>query len=319
MQKNNFIEFKFICKINFNVYLFKAGEIMKNKLKGIFCLLSIFVLSSCSFVNYSDKDMDNMNLIELNQYNKDLIEDNEDVKSDYENLVDISDGKTKEEIIELFNYVNDEVVKSNVMITSESKSFFHTTSVSSGSGTIIKEDSSYYYVLTNNHVIYSLGNRTSYYIYDYLNNEYSNATVLFKNPNYDMALLRFRKGSVSLRVSKLSSSDPSIKENIIVIGQPKGQRNAITFGEVLKYEQVECSNCAKDESNINYDCVYYDAITTNGNSGGMLINYNYELVGVVTFGLNDQNGDYVYGAGSPVSKVKEFLINNDFEVGANND
>ena len=143
MEKNNFIEFKFICKINFNVYLFKAGEIMKNKLKGIFCLLSIFVLSSCSFVNYSDKDMNNMNLIELNQYNKDLIEDNEDVKSDYENLVDISDGKTKEEIIELFNYVNDEVVKSNVMNTSESKSFFHTTSVSSGSGTIIKEDSSY--------------------------------------------------------------------------------------------------------------------------------------------------------------------------------
>ena len=72
-------------------------------------------------------------------------------------------------------------------------------------------------------------------------------------------------------------------------------------------------------SNIKYDCVYYNAITTNGNSGGMIINYDYKLIGVITFGLNDEKGDYLYGAGSPVSKVKEFLNNNSFEVGDNDD
>lgn len=292
---------------------------MKHKIKSVICLLSVLVCTSCSLKDYDNVDINEMNLIQLNEYNKNLKNDKDDLEKSYNSLFDISDGKNEKEVIELFNYVNNEVVKSNVMITSESKSFFHTASVSSGSGTIIKEDDTYYYVLTNNHVIYSLGNRTSYYVYDYLNNEYKNAKVLFKDPNYDMALLRFTKGNVSLRVSELAGEDAKIKDNVIAIGQPLGQRNAITFGEVLKYEKVKCSNCKVDESNIGYDCVYYSAITSNGNSGGMLVNYNYELIGVVTFGLNDQRGDYLYGAGSPVSKVKEFLTNNNFKVGDNND
>ena len=49
------------------------------------------------------------------------------------------------------------------------------------------------------------------------------------------------------------------------------------------------------------------AITTNGNSGGMIIDYNYNLVGVVTYGMTSSDGKYMYGAGSPISKVKEFL------------
>lgn len=287
---------------------------MKFKLKSLFCVLSIFALTSCACNDYENKDLSNMNIIELNEYNEYLKEENKDLKKDYEDLLDESEAKTKSEIIELINYVNNEVIKSNVMITNEAKSFFHTTSISSGSGSIIKEDSSYYYVLTNNHVIYSLGNRSSYYIYDYLNNEYK-GNVLFNDANYDMALLRFNKGNVKLRVTPIVKEDINVKDNVVAIGQPLGQRNAITFGEVLRYDRVNCTNCALDESNINYDCVFYDAITTNGNSGGMVINYNYELVAVVTYGMNNSNGEYVYGAGSPASKVKEFFSNNNFEVG----
>lgn len=289
---------------------------MKNKILKVLSLFCVFAFCGCFNDDFIGKDINEMSLIELNFYNEELINYNQYLNGKYHQLVDISDYKTKEEIIDLINYVNDEVVKSNVMITNESKSFFHTTSVSSGSGTIIKEDSNYYYVLTNNHVIYALGNRTSYYVYDYLNNEYS-ATLLFNDPNYDMALLKFEK-KINLRVSTLASEDVKEKDNIIVIGQPKGQRNAITFGEVLYYDTVVCNDCQIDESNIDYECVYYNARTTNGNSGGMLINYNYELVGVVTYGMTNNHGEYVYGAGSPISKVKEFLSNNNFEVGDNN-
>ncbi len=287
---------------------------MKNKIFKILCLTCVFVFCGCN--NHSEsKDIEKMSIIELNNYYKEINREYENINKKYESLLDVSGLKSKEEIIQLINYVNNEVVKSNVMITNESKSFFHTTSVSSGSGTIIKEDEEYYYVLTNNHVIYTLGSRTSYYIYDYLNNEYS-ATLLFNDPNYDMALLRFRK-SYDLRVTKLAKEDVKEKENIITIGQPRGQRNAITFGEVLYYKQVICDDCKPNESNVKYECVYYNAKTTNGNSGGMLINYNYELVGVVTFGMSDNFGEYIYGAGSPTSKVREFLSNNNFEVGVN--
>lgn len=289
---------------------------MKN-IKSILCLLSIVILTSCTRVDYDETNVDSMSILGLNQYIKDLESEKEFYKVNNEKLLDISGNKTKEEIIDLVNYVNNEIIKSNVMITNESKSFFHTTSVSSGSGTIIKEDDNYYYVLTNNHVIFSLGNRSTYYIYDYLNNEYS-ASVMFYDANYDMALLRFNKGGSKLRVTSLAIEDIRVDENLIAIGQPLGQRNAITFGEVMRYERVECSNCNVLESNIQYECVFYDAITTNGNSGGMIINYNYELVGVVTYGMSSANGEYMYGAGSPVSKVKEFLANNSFEVGDNN-
>jgi len=287
---------------------------MKKVFKVFLCLLSIVSLSSCTISDYKEKEIIDMNIIELNQYNEYLKQENQKLKEEKENIINNVDDRIRQDVIDVINYVNTEVIKSNVMITNESKSFFHSTSVSSGSGTIIKEDNNYYYVLTNNHVIYSLGNRSSYYVYDYLNNEYS-ATIMFKDPNYDMALLRFNKGNKELRVSEVSSSDILVDEDVIVIGQPLGQRNAISFGKVLRYGLVNCNDCNPLESNIQYECVFYDAMTTNGNSGGMIINSDYKLVGVVTYGLNGANGDYMYGAGSPISKVREFLSNNNFEVG----
>lgn len=287
---------------------------MKNKTLKLSSMIAMaFVLCSC--YNFQNKDINEMNLIELNHYREYLNNQNTYLKEQNNILSEKSDGKTYQEIIDMMNYVNDEIVKANVMITNESRSFFQASTTSSGSGTIIREDNRYYYALTNNHVIYSLGNRVSYYVYDYLNNEYTNAQVMFSDPNYDMAIVRFAKGKTTLKVINLASEDVEMKENIIVVGQPQGQRNTITFGEVLSYGVVNCSDCDKNISNIKYECVYYDAITNNGNSGGMILNYNYELVGVVTFGMNASNGEYLYGAGSPVSKVKEFFSVNDFEVG----
>ena len=288
---------------------------MKNRFKIILSLLFVFVISGCSCVYDANKNIEDMSLIELNAYNKNLNIDNDKLKEEYEEYKELAKDLDLNVSVELINYVNEEVVKSNVMITSESKSLFHSTSVSSGSGTIIKEDSTYYYVLTNNHVIYALGNKTSYYVYDYLNNEYK-GTLLFNDPNYDMAILKFKK-TVNLRVAILASNDIEVGEKVIVIGQPGGQRNAITFGKVIKYDKINCSDCNPNQSNINYDCVFYAAETTNGNSGGMIITNEFQLVGVVNYGLNDNYGNYLYGGGSPVSKVREFLSNNNFEVGEN--
>ena len=285
--------------------------------KGLITLVSVMSILFCACTDDSN-EYSKMSLVELNnEYNKLLNEFNEE-KQRYDILYDYVGGKSKSEVINIINELNNEVIKSNVTITNESKDYFSGTSISSGSGTIIKEDSNKYYVLTNNHVVYALNpNRTKYYVYDYLNNEYE-ATLMFYDPNYDMALLSFNKVSSNLRVASLASSDLKVKDNLIAIGQPLGQRNIITFGEVIKYDTVQCDNCGEQESNISYDCMYYDAITSNGNSGGMLINFNYELVGVVTYGFTS-NGTYSYGAGSSVSKVREFLSNNHFEVGDYNE
>lgn len=283
---------------------------MKKALLTIVCAFSLF-FCAC---NDNNDDFSSMSLMQLNTKYNELSHEYDNLKSQYDVYYEFVEGKSKAQIIELINELNTEVIKSNVMITNESKGYFSGTSVSSGSGTIIKEDSTKYYVLTNNHVIYTLNsNRTNYYVYDYMNNEYV-ANVEFYDPNYDMALLSFTKRSSNLRVAKLASEDLSVNGNLITIGQPMGQRNIITLGQVIKYDYVNCDNCDVNESNISYPCMYYDAITTNGNSGGMIINYNYEIVGVVTFGFTT-NGVYSYGAGSSVSKVREFFSNNAFEVG----
>ena len=288
---------------------------MNKKRKFISLVLGILLLSSCSFA-YQNKSIDEMSTRELESYSRDLENDNKEIQTSIDEIKAYTDDKSEEEMIEMINYINTEIVKSNVMITNQSKSLFHTTAISSGSGTIIKEDTSYYYVLTNNHVIYSLGSRSYYYIYDYLNNEYQ-ATLLFHSPDYDLALLKFSK-TRTLRVNELASENIEIGKGVIAIGQPLGQRNAITFGKALKYDTVDCSTCNPDESNIQYQCVFYTANTNNGNSGGMLIDYNYKLVGVVTYGLSDARGNYMYGAGSPVAKIREFLTSNSFEVGDTN-
>lgn len=286
---------------------------MKKIVSTLVCLFSVF-FTGCNV----DKSIENMSLVELNINYSEMLEEYDRYQQEYEKLFDIVGEKSDEEIIEIINYLNNEVIKSNVMITNESRSYFTGTSISSGSGTIIKEDSEKYYVLTNNHVIYTLDSRrTSYYVYDYLNNEYQ-ATVEFYDPTYDLALLSFNKSSSNLRVAKLALTDPVLKENVITIGQPLGKRNIITFGEVIKYDYVVCDDCEEDESNIDYKCMFYDAITSNGNSGGMIINFKYELVGVVTYGFTT-NGEYTHGAGSSVYKVKEFLTDNGFEVGDYNE
>lgn len=288
----------------FETIIINRGDSMKKVVTLIVCVFSVL------FCACDNKD----SLISLNRLHNSLVSEFEELNEEYKSLKDKTGNLSSEEMISLINKINLDVIKSNVMITSESRGTFTGTSISSGSGTIIKEDAGRYYVLTNNHVIYTLNpSRTNYYIYDYLNNEYV-ARVEFYDPEYDMALLSFNKAYETLRVAEFASEDPKVRENIIAIGQPLGKRNVITFGEVLRYDFVECEDCADKESNIEYECIYYDAPTNNGNSGGMLINYDYKIVGIVTYGFTI-GGEFAYGAGSSVSKIIEFLTLNDFEVG----
>ena len=290
---------------------------MKRKLISLVLLLNVFLLTSCFGNDYLNKNVEDMNKWELNQYQKYLEKNNEYFKNALDEAIDISDGKSEEEIIEMINYLNEEVIKSNVMLTNEAKTIYNRYSIMTGSGSIIKEDEDYYYVLTNNHVIYAFGSKANYYVYDYLNNEYA-ASIVFSNASYDMAVLKFEKGKQKLRIVNMAKDDIAINKNVIAVGQPGGQRNAITFGEAIKYDEVECYQCHKDESNVKYDCLYYNAITTHGNSGGMLLDYDYNMVAIVTFGMNADNGNYMYGAGSPASKIREFLALYEFELGDEN-
>lgn len=209
----------------------------------------------------------------------------------------------------LFSELSLEVVKSNVMLYTTCRSL---TGISrkggQGSGVIVDEDQSSYYVLTNNHVVYCEPNypRRSYEVTDYKMNSY-NGEILFFDADFDLALVKFPK-STELLVLEFAEENPKASETVIAIGQPEGQINAITFGEVLRYTHIICSTCDPLVSNVTFDCILHSAAISKGNSGGMLINRDKKIVGINTFGSENN------GAAVPVERIMEFLENNEYPI-----
>lgn len=215
----------------------------------------------------------------------------------------------------LFHELENEILKGAVLITHFSctesgwgiLSKEEYISGGLGSGFIIKETSSCYYILTNNHVIESAeGSDKEYlYVYDYNLNEY-NGTLLFSSEDYDMAVISIDKNNSSkLKVMSLANEDPKEMDTVIAIGQPEGQVNSITIGCVNSYVRV---------SDVSYPVIHHDAYINNGSSGGMLINLNFEVVGINTWGLKSNTYEEHVGLSSPVKKIIEFLNLNSFTL-----
>lgn len=253
-------------------------------------LTLLFVLSGCT------------DIISLQKQNRELKEQVETLKAETENLY------------QLFEDISLEVVPANVMIyTYCYKTAFgiiYDEIGGQGSGVVISSDEDNYYVLTNNHVISSKPGyqRVEHEIYDYKMNKIR-GYVVFSDPNYDLAVVRFKK-QIDLTLLPLAAKNPEIGERVVAIGQPEGQMNVITFGKVIKYNVPNCSDCNPSESNVDFPCILQDSFTNCGNSGGMLINHQKEIVGINTFGSTDTS----YGLAVPVEKIHAFLAEHDFSI-----
>ncbi len=212
----------------------------------------------------------------------------------------------------LTNQVTAEIAKCNVkIIVKQYNTFlgFETSSQTSiGSGVIFAQNDTNYFVLSNNHVVYNDGtyDKISYTIEDYKGNSYT-ATLKHNSAKYDLSVLYFKKGKETLGLIKRAKSNPSSNEEIIALTQPKGQNNAISFGEIIGYVSGPQLTCSKQESNVTFNVIKHDASINNGSSGGMMLNFNLELVGIHYAGSKDINGNTLYGYAIPISKVDEYL------------
>lgn len=254
-------------------------------------LLILFLLSSCAF-----------NPGTLQAKNKQLINENNQLLAENELLL-----ARQEQLLNLFSELTLEITKANIMIyTYCYKVIFgikYQAVGGQGSGVIISEDDTSYYVLTNNHVIYGDPSYPvrEYKVFDYKMNEYV-GKLISANPEYDLAIIRFTKKDELLKLT-LASENPSKDEVVIAIGQPEGQLNAITFGKVINYQTPSCTTCLPEESNVKFLCIYHDAYTFHGNSGGMLINEQKQIIGINTFGSEKTN----HSLAIPVLKIREFF------------
>lgn len=156
------------------------------------------------------------------------------------------------------------------------------TSIAQGSGVIFHQDEEGYYVLTNNHVTVKPQNGTSYsqalYIYDYDHLIPYTATKIHELNTYDLAIVRFQ----SVRDYHLIPFSPEplyANRDVVAIGTPLGVYNQVTYGKTLGYGEVDLEDEAY-LSDVNFPVIVHDAEIDHGSSGGPLLNYRLDLVGI---------------------------------------
>ena len=168
-----------------------------------------------------------------------------------------------------------------------------------GSGTHIGQG----YILTNDHVI---GSPKSVMIEYFDDNKVtvSNATTVFSQPNYDLAILRDTETKNHAR--KALKLCPSGKveqgQKVSCIGSPLGLSNTATFGHVSNDDRYV--NYYGQGQNWKSKLYQVDAPINPGNSGGACINYKGELIGVPSAGIPGRDG---LGFVIKVESILEFI------------
>lgn len=189
--------------------------------------------------------------------------------------------------------------------------------VKTGSGIVIRteEDSqgAIYYILTNNHVVsdaapYAL---SPFQVEDYRGDDtYQKISLVARSEEYDLAVLQVRGASAAkytLPGIRFASANAATGEAIAALGQPGGQRNALTFGHALEYRLPQASANGTGEVAVTFPVLYHSAPITNGSSGGAVVNFAGELAAVNFAGMFSEDGTFRAGISVPIERVLIFL------------
>ncbi|MBQ7365475.1 MAG: trypsin-like peptidase domain-containing protein, partial [Clostridia bacterium] len=221
----------------------------------------------------------------------------------------------------LTNKITTDTIRAMVKIETVSYNTFWgfttETAASQGSGVVFAEGargSNTYYILTNCHVARKDDgfDKVRYTVYDYQGNAYE--AVLFEDsakpgpaidPAYDLACLAVKAPNGTFPVIPLAEEDPALGADVVSLGYPQGQSNAITFGTVTRYGAITLSDADPLDSNVTFPVIWHTALITGGSSGGPLLSDTLTLVGLNYAG---QKGEGFHnGYAIPISRIKEFL------------
>ena len=187
--------------------------------------------------------------------------------------------------------------------------------VSFGSGFAFKEKDGGYYILTNTHVVAPLdGYKVRYTAVDY--NGVEHKAYIYESPtkgqayreDYDLACLYFKEDGLRVKPMEFAEADPAPGADVIALGAPNGQRNAITIGKVRDYAQITLTGTT--HSDVKFEVIRHTAKSNPGSSGGPLLDSDLKVIGVNYSGVykdaNDLSQTSMTNA-VPLSRVFEFL------------
>ncbi len=173
-----------------------------------------------------------------------------------------------------------------------------------GSGVVIDREG---HILTNNHVVADA---------DTIKVEFANekgktykATVVGRDPNSDLAVIKLADHPGDFPYAKLGDSDALKPGNIVIaIGSPLGFKQSVTQGVV--------SAKGRSLGELAYErFIQTDASINPGNSGGPLVNLDGEVVGLNTMiSTSGGRGSIGIGFAIPINQAKS-VINQLIEKG----
>jgi serine peptidase DegS len=162
-----------------------------------------------------------------------------------------------------------------------------------GSGVLVSEDG---YILTNNHVISQVQN-ISVGLWD---GRFATAQVVGNDPETDLAVLKI---DLSGLPAAPLAEDANIRvgDVVLAIGNAFGLSHTVTMG-------IISATGRNDLGSVLYeDFIQTDAAINAGNSGGALINYSGEVIGINTRNLGQMQGAQNIGFAIPIAMAKDVM------------
>ena len=161
-----------------------------------------------------------------------------------------------------------------------------------GSGSIIQSDATSSYVLTNNHV-----------------SDLVPATIVGRDTNYDLAVIKVNRGNLPV-IALGDSSTLSIGDTVIAFGSPLGLSGTVTSGIVSSLNRPVTTSGSTSGTSSFVDAIQTDAAINPGNSGGPLTDSLGRQIGINSAiastgsSVSGQSGNIGLGFAIPINEAK---------------
>jgi S1-C subfamily serine protease len=203
--------------------------------------------------------------------------------------------------------MNAKAISALVTPTVVSISVTSTAGSGTGSGSIYKSNSSTSYIITNNHVIETAVTTGTIKV-EFTNGEQVTATIVGRDPMYDLAVLAIKSGNLPT-IAVGDSSKVSVGDPVLAIGSPLGLASTVTSGIVSALNRPVTTGTAGSESYVN--AIQTDAAINPGNSGGALVDIKGRIIGVnsaiATLSSGGTSGSIGLGFSIPINEAKRVI------------
>ena len=180
-----------------------------------------------------------------------------------------------------------------------------------GSGSIFKTTSTFSFVVTNNHVIESAAGGAGTITVELDNGDQAVATIVGREPNYDLAVLKINKGNLPT-IEIGDSSQIRIGDQVIAFGSPLGLDHTVTSGIVSSLNRPVVTSGGSNTTESYVDAIQTDAAINPGNSGGPLTDSLGRMIGInaatATLGsVAGQSGSIGLGFAIPMNQASRVM------------